>query len=50
MSTEVGGPLGEQQLWGPIREFYFLDEISPYLDIGQRVTAARLIDELRKAA
>jgi ATP-binding cassette subfamily E protein 1 len=28
------------------REFYFLDEISPYLDIGQRVTAARLIDEL----
>jgi ATP-binding cassette subfamily E protein 1 len=28
------------------RDFYFLDEITPYLDIGQRVTAARLIREL----
>ncbi|WP_049937437.1 ribosome biogenesis/translation initiation ATPase RLI [Haloplanus natans] len=27
-------------------DFYFLDEITPYLDIGQRVTAARLIREL----
>jgi len=27
-------------------EFYFLDEITPYLDIGQRVTAARLIRDL----
>ncbi|GGL69163.1 ribosome biogenesis/translation initiation ATPase RLI [Halocalculus aciditolerans] len=27
-------------------DFYFLDEITPYLDIGQRVTAARLIHEL----
>jgi ATP-binding cassette subfamily E protein 1 len=27
-------------------DFYFLDEITPYLDIGQRVTAARLIQEL----
>jgi len=27
-------------------EFYFLDEITPYLDIGQRMTAARLIREL----
>ena len=27
-------------------DFYFLDEISPYLDIGQRVTAARLIRDL----
>jgi len=27
-------------------EFYFLDEITPYLDIGQRVTAARIIREL----
>jgi ATP-binding cassette subfamily E protein 1 len=27
-------------------DFYFLDEITPYLDISQRVTAARLIREL----
>ena len=27
-------------------DFYFLDEITPYLDIGQRVTAARLVGEL----
>ena len=27
-------------------DFYFLDEITPYLDIGQRMTAARLIQEL----
>jgi ATP-binding cassette subfamily E protein 1 len=27
-------------------DFYFLDEITPYLDIGQRVEAARLIREL----
>ena len=27
-------------------DFYFLDEITPYLDIGQRVTVARLIREL----
>ncbi|MFC4988189.1 ribosome biogenesis/translation initiation ATPase RLI [Saliphagus infecundisoli] len=27
-------------------DFYFLDEITPYLDIGQRVIAARLIREL----
>jgi ATP-binding cassette subfamily E protein 1 len=27
-------------------DFYFLDEITPYLDIGQRVAAARLIQEL----
>jgi len=27
-------------------DFYFLDEITPYLDIGQRMTAARLIREL----
>jgi ATP-binding cassette subfamily E protein 1 len=27
-------------------DFYFLDEVTPYLDIGQRVTAARLIREL----
>jgi ATP-binding cassette subfamily E protein 1 len=27
-------------------DFYFLDEITPYLDIGQRMTAAQLIREL----
>ncbi|WP_313691627.1 ribosome biogenesis/translation initiation ATPase RLI [Halorarum halobium] len=27
-------------------DFYFLDEITPYLDIGQRMIAARLIREL----
>ena len=27
-------------------DFYFLDEITPYLDIGQRMTVARLIEEL----
>ena len=27
-------------------DFYFLDEVTPYLDIGQRVTAARLIRKL----
>ncbi len=27
-------------------DFYFLDEITPYLDIGQRMIAARLIQEL----
>ncbi|WP_254537190.1 ribosome biogenesis/translation initiation ATPase RLI [Halomarina litorea] len=27
-------------------DFYFLDEVTPYLDIGQRVTAARLVREL----
>jgi len=27
-------------------DFYFLDEITPYLDIGQRTTAARLLSEL----
>ncbi|ELZ11494.1 MULTISPECIES: ribosome biogenesis/translation initiation ATPase RLI [Natrialba] len=31
-------------------DFYFLDEITPYLDIGQRVTAARLIRELAEEA
>ncbi len=30
-------------------DFYFLDEITPYLDIGQRVTAARLIREVADA-
>jgi len=31
-------------------DFYFLDEITPYLDIGQRMTAARLIRELADEA
>ncbi len=30
-------------------DFYFLDEITPYLDIDQRVTAARLIRDLARA-
>jgi ATP-binding cassette subfamily E protein 1 len=30
-------------------DFYFLDEITPYLDIGQRVTAARIIRELAES-
>ncbi|WP_353634974.1 ribosome biogenesis/translation initiation ATPase RLI [Halobacterium sp. NMX12-1] len=27
-------------------DFYFVDELTPYLDIGQRVTAARIVREL----
>jgi len=27
-------------------DFYFLDEITPYLDVGQRMTAARLVRDL----
>jgi ATP-binding cassette subfamily E protein 1 len=30
-------------------DFYFLDEITPYLDIGQRVVAARLVRELAES-
>ncbi|MBP1985767.1 ribosome biogenesis/translation initiation ATPase RLI [Halolamina salifodinae] len=30
-------------------DFYFLDEITPYLDISQRMTAARLIEEISEA-
>ena len=30
-------------------DFYFLDEITPYLDIGQRVIVARLIRDLAEA-
>ena len=30
-------------------DFYFLDEITPYLDIGQRMTAARLIRDLAES-
>ncbi|MFB6269689.1 MAG: ribosome biogenesis/translation initiation ATPase RLI [Halobacterium sp.] len=28
------------------RDFYFIDELTPYLDISQRVTAARIVREL----
>jgi ATP-binding cassette subfamily E protein 1 len=31
-------------------DFYFLDEITPYLDIGQRMTAARLVRDLAEEA
>ncbi|AAG20650.1 MULTISPECIES: ribosome biogenesis/translation initiation ATPase RLI [Halobacterium] len=31
-------------------DFYFVDELTPYLDIGQRVTAARLVRELAEDA
>ena len=31
-------------------DFYFLDELTPYLDIGQRMTAARLVRELADEA
>ena len=30
-------------------DFYFLDEITPYLDVGQRMAAARLIRELAES-
>ncbi|ELZ93201.1 ribosome biogenesis/translation initiation ATPase RLI [Haloferax sulfurifontis] len=49
IETLSGGELQRVALAATLardRDFYFLDEISPYLDIGQRVTAARLIREL----
>ncbi|KAB1192520.1 ribosome biogenesis/translation initiation ATPase RLI [Haloferax sp. MBLA0076] len=49
IDTLSGGELQRVALAATLardRDFYFLDEISPYLDIGQRVTAARLIREL----
>ncbi|MFB6089734.1 MAG: ribosome biogenesis/translation initiation ATPase RLI, partial [Halobellus sp.] len=49
LDTLSGGELQRVALAATLardRDFYFLDEISPYLDIGQRVTAARLIREL----
>ncbi|SFF84987.1 ATP-binding cassette, sub-family E, member 1 [Halopelagius inordinatus] len=49
LDTLSGGELQRVALAATLardRDFYFLDEISPYLDIGQRVTAARLIQEL----
>ncbi|WP_396610756.1 ribosome biogenesis/translation initiation ATPase RLI [Haloferax sp. S1W] len=49
IDTLSGGELQRVALAATLardRDFYFLDEITPYLDIGQRVTAARLIREL----
>ncbi|MFD1684136.1 ribosome biogenesis/translation initiation ATPase RLI [Halobellus litoreus] len=49
LDTLSGGELQRVALAATLardRDFYFLDEISPYLDIGQRVTAARLVREL----
>jgi ATP-binding cassette subfamily E protein 1 len=49
LDTLSGGELQRVALAATLardRDFYFLDEISPYLDIGQRVTAARLVQEL----
>ncbi|MUV57602.1 ATP-binding cassette, sub-family E, member 1 [Halogeometricum rufum] len=49
LDTLSGGELQRVALAATMardRDFYFLDEITPYLDIGQRVTAARLIREL----
>ncbi|WP_318567461.1 ribosome biogenesis/translation initiation ATPase RLI [Salinigranum marinum] len=49
IDTLSGGELQRVALAATIardRDFYFLDEITPYLDIGQRVTAARLVQEL----
>jgi ATP-binding cassette subfamily E protein 1 len=52
LDTLSGGELQRVALAATLardRDFYFLDEVSPYLDIGQRVTAARLIHELAEA-
>jgi len=49
IATLSGGELQRVALAATLlrdADFYFLDEITPYLDIGQRVTAARLVREL----
>ncbi len=49
IDTLSGGELQRVALAATLsrdRDFYFLDEITPYLDIGQRVTAARIIRDL----
>ena len=49
IDTLSGGELQRVALAATLardKDFYFLDEITPYLDIGQRVAAARLIREL----
>ena len=49
LDTLSGGELQRVALAATLvrdADFYFLDEITPYLDIGQRMTAARLVREL----
>ena len=49
LETLSGGELQRVALAATLvrdADFYFLDEITPYLDIGQRMTAARLVREL----
>jgi ATP-binding cassette subfamily E protein 1 len=49
IDTLSGGELQRVALTATLArdaDFYFLDEITPYLDIGQRMTAARLVREL----
>jgi ATP-binding cassette subfamily E protein 1 len=49
IDTLSGGELQRTALAATLvrdADFYFLDEITPYLDIGQRVAAARLVREL----
>jgi ATP-binding cassette subfamily E protein 1 len=52
IDTLSGGELQRVALAATLardRDFYFLDEITPYLDIGQRVTAARIVQELAES-
>ena len=49
IDTLSGGELQRVALTATLArdaDFYFLDEITPYLDISQRMTAARLVREL----
>jgi ATP-binding cassette subfamily E protein 1 len=49
IDTLSGGELQRTALAATLvrdADFYFLDEITPYLDIGQRVAAARLVRDL----
>jgi ATP-binding cassette subfamily E protein 1 len=49
IDTLSGGELQRVALTATLArdaDFYFLDEITPYLDIGQRMTVARLVREL----
>ena len=52
ITTLSGGELQRVALAATLArdaDFYFLDEITPYLDIGQRMAAARLIRELAES-
>ncbi|AWB28096.1 ribosome biogenesis/translation initiation ATPase RLI [Halococcoides cellulosivorans] len=52
LDTLSGGELQRVALIATLArdaDFYFLDEITPYLDIGQRMTAARLVRELAES-